>query len=199
MERENRGPGRDEARTDAEAIARAVLEPASHLHGDGQADRVRDRGDDAARELRIVEQRRPRAGLRHLAHRAAEVDVDEIGSGRLDHPSRLRHRGRVGAEDLNRQGMLVGRDAEVPERLFVAVLDSGAGDHLRAHEPGPEPPALAPKGLHADARHRRQDESGRHLDGFDEPAFAEIDLHAAMVDGGSLRARHRDSYPSRPS
>ena len=170
-----------------EAVARAVSEAAAHLHRHGQLDRVGDGGDDATREVGVVEQRRSGAGLRHLPHRAAEVDVDEVRAGCLDHAGRVCHRGRVGAEDLDRERVLVGGDAEIAERLLVSVLDAGAGDHLGADEPGPEPPSLAPERLHADACHRRQHEARRHLDGADVPALSEIDCHAAMVDGCRLR------------
>ncbi len=83
-----------------------------------------DRLDDPARVVGVVEQRGARAGLRHLPDRAAEVDVDDVGAGRLDHPGRLGHRDRVGAEDLDRQRMLVGGHPQVAERPLVAVLDA---------------------------------------------------------------------------
>ena len=181
-------PGLDEPRADGEAVAGAVPQAAAHLHRDRHVDRSATAETIAAREIGIVEQRRPGARLRHLAHRAAEVDVDEVGTGGLDHPRRLGHRVGVGAEDLDRERMLVGCDTEVAERLLVAVLDPGAGDHLGADEPGPETPALAAERLHADARHRREDESRRHLDVVDVPALPEVDLHRPMVDAGRLRA-----------
>ena len=177
MQGENGCSGLDESRADVEAVARAVAQAAAHLHRDGHVDGLRDRRDDAAGELGVVEQRRPGARLRHLADGAAEVDVDEVGAGRLDHARRLRHRAGVRAEDLDRERMLVRRDAQVPERLLVAVLDAGARDHLRADEARSEAASLAPKCLHADARHRREHEPRRHLDGVDEPAFPEVDLH----------------------
>ena len=161
----------DELRADLEARPRAVAEAAAHLDADGDVDGVRDRLDDRARARRVVEQRRAGAGLRHLAHRAAEVDVDEVGARRLDHPRRLGHRARIRAEDLDRERMLVGGDAKVAERLLVAVLDPGAADHLRADEPGAETAALAPERLHADARHRRQHEPSRDLDIPNPPAL----------------------------
>ena len=124
----------------------------------------------ARRPSRLVEQRRARTGLRHLADRAAEVDVDEVGAGSLDHPRRVGHRARLGAEDLDRQRMLVGGDAQVAERLLVPVLDPGAADHLGADETGAEAPSLAAKCLHADARHRREHEPRRDLHVPDVPA-----------------------------
>ena len=141
----------------------------------------------------------PAPGLRHLAHRAAEVDVDDVRACVFDHSRRFRHRAGIGAKDLDRQGMLVGGDPEVTERLLVAVLDSRTRDHLGADEPRAEPAPLPPECLHADSRHRRENESSRHLDGVDEPAFPEVDLHHVMVDGCSLRAGCVGSYPSRPS
>ena len=42
-----------------------------------------------------------------------------------------------------------------------------------------EAASLAAERLHADARHRREHEPGRHLDRVDEPAFPEVDLHGA--------------------
>ena len=90
----------------------------------GSVDRAGDRLDDPRRVVGVVEQRRAGAGLRHLADGAAEVDVDDVRAGGLDHPRRLGHRGRVGAEDLDRERVLVGGDAQVAERALVPVLDS---------------------------------------------------------------------------
>ena len=156
MERERRRARLDQARADVERVARAVGQPAAHLHGDGHGHRAGHSADDLARPLRILEQRRAGAGLRHLAHGAAEVDVDDVGAGVLDHPGRLGHDGGLRAEDLHRQRGFVARDAEVAERALVAVAQARAAHHLRADEPGSEAPALAPEGLHADARHGRE-------------------------------------------
>src|SRR5262249_56283223 len=63
---------------------------------------------------------------------AAEVHVDDVGARRLDHPGSLCHRTRVGAEDLDRERVLVGTDPEVPERALVSMLDARHRDHLGA-------------------------------------------------------------------
>src|SRR5262249_19826774 len=138
----------------------------------------------------------PRAGLRDLLHRTAEVDVDDVGAHCLDHPRGLGHRPGVGAEELDRERMLVRRDAEVAKRLLVAMLDAGATDQLRADEPGAVPPTLATKCLHADARHRREDEARGHLDGADSPGFAEVDHGCRMVLASRLTLLERGSYHS---
>ena len=119
----------------------------------------------------------PGAGLRHLPDGAAEVDVDDVCAGVLDHARRLGHHGRVGAEDLHGERMLVAGDAQIAKRALVAVVQSGAADHLGADEPGPEPAALAAERLHADAGHRSEHEPGRNLHRPDPPGGAEIDVH----------------------
>ena len=136
------------------------------------------------RVVRVVEQRGARAGLRHLADGAAEVDVDDVGAGGLDHPRRLGHRARVGAEDLDRERMLVGGDPQVAERPLVAVLDPGARDHLRADETRAVAPSLAAERLHADARHRREDEP--------------VGISTGPIDQGSRRSTciETDGTPS---
>ena len=143
----------------------------------GQRDRVRDRLDDRARARRLLEAVRARAGLRHLADGAAEVDVDDVRARILDHARGLGHHAGLGAEDLNRQRMLVGGDPQVAERALVLVREPGAADHLRADEPGAEAAALPAEGLHAHACHRREHEAGRDLDVTDSPGFVEIYLH----------------------
>src|SRR5207253_8603579 len=109
----------------------------------------------------------------------AEIDVDDVGPGRLDDPRRLGHHARLRAEDLDRERVLVARDAQVAERPLVAVVDPGAAHHLGADEPGAEAAALPAERLDADAGHRRQDDAASDLDGPDAPRFAEIRLHEA--------------------
>ena len=104
----------------------------------------------------------------------------------------------IGAEELDGERMLVGGDAEIPERLLVAVLDPGAADHLRADEPRAVAASLAPKGLDADTRHGGEHEPRRDLDGADLPRFAKVDHGRRMVLAGCLTLLERGSYHSRP-
>jgi hypothetical protein len=173
------------------ALAPTSASRGPHLHRHGQVDRLDDRLHDRARAIRVLQHRRPGARLRHLAHRAAEVEVDEVCPGRLDHPRGLGHRARIRAEELDRERVLVGGDPQVAERPLVAVLDAGAADHLGADEPGPEAAALASKGLHADARHRRQHEAGRDLHGADRPRRAQVELLHRLNGRGGPEARRR--------
>ncbi len=175
MQGERRSARVDESGPELEARARAVPEASPQLDGDGKVDGVRHGLDDAARERLIFQERRACARSRHLAHRAAEVEIDEVGAYCLDHLRGVREGAWFGAEELNCERMLVGGDPEVPECPLVSVLDSGAADHLRADEPGPVAASLAPKRLHADSRHRREHEPRRHLDRADAPRCTKID------------------------
>ena len=140
-----------------------------------------DRVDDRARAVRVVQAVGAGAGLRHLANRAAEIDVDDVGARVLDHAGGLGHHARLGAEDLHGQRMLIGGDAQVAKGSLVLVGEAGAAHHLGADEPCAEAAALPAECLDADARHRRQNEPRGDLDGPDSPGFAEIYLHRGPI------------------
>ena len=177
VQRQRRAP----ASTSRGPISRHAREPFSTprriftLTGSGVAPATASTSRQAL--VWVVEHRGAGAGLRHLPDRAAEVDVDDVGAGGGDDPGGLGHRGRVRAEDLDRQGVLVGGDPEIAERPLVAVLDPGHRDHLRADEPGPVAPPLAAKCLHADTRHRGQNEPPGDLDAAEQPGFCQVDVH----------------------
>jgi hypothetical protein len=82
----------------------------AHLHGHGHVHGLCDGRDDPRGALGIVEQSRARAGLRHLAHRAAEVDVHDVGAGVLDHPRGFGHQSGLRAEDLDGERPFLARD-----------------------------------------------------------------------------------------
>ncbi len=199
MERQRRRARLDEPRPDLETRTRAVLDAAPHLHRDRHVDRACDRGDDAARELRILHQVRARARLRHLLDGTAEVHVDDVRAGGHDHPRCLGHLRGIRAEDLDRERMLVGSDPEIAERLLVLVPDPRSRDHLRAHETGTEAASLAAKRLNRDSCHRRENDPRRHLDPADRPRFSKVKGHRPMVSGtrGTIRPR-RGALRQRP-
>ena len=198
MERERRRARFDEPRAELETGARAVLDSTAQLDRDRDVDGLGDRLDDAGGEVGLFEEVCARARARHLPHGTAEVEVDDVCADRLHHAGCIGHRSRLGAEELDRQRMLVRGNAEVAERPLVAVLDPRAAHHLGAHEPGAVPAALAPERLHADAGHWRENEACGHLDSADLPRGAEVD------HGGSADRRRRltfvlpCSYDSRP-
>ena len=198
MERQRRRSRLDEPRPELEARARAVLDAAPHLHRDRDVDRARDRGDDPHRELRILHQMRAGAGLRHLADGAAEVHVDDVRARRTRPSAPPPPSSRLRAEDLDRERMLVGRDAQIAERPLVAVPDPGGRDHLRAHEPRAEAAALAAEGLDRDAGHRREHDPRRHLDPADRPRVPQVHRHSPMVSASRLTTLRRAGYHPPP-
>ncbi len=181
VEREALRAGVDEPRPEVEAGPRAVLEAAAHLHRHGHGHGFRHGGDDPARAIGLVEQRRAGAGLRDLADGAAEVDVDDVRACGDDRRRGLGHVRRLGAEDLDGERPLVLRDSQVAERALVAVVNAGAAHHLRADETGAVAPALPPEGLHAHAGHRREHEPRGDLHGADAPRVTKIYLHRARI------------------
>ena len=181
MERQGSRAGIDQPRPHRQARARAVLEPAPQLDGHRHRNGRRHGLDDSAGPIGLVEKCRPGSGLCHLLDRAAEVDIDDVRAGFLDHRGGIRHHSRIGAEDLHRQGALVGRDAQIAQSALVSVLQTGARDHLGADEPGAKSPSLAPKRLHADACHRRQNQAAGDLHRPDVPRLVKIYLHRAEI------------------
>jgi hypothetical protein len=174
-------PGLHETGADFERRPRAVLDSAAQLHAHRDVDGLGDGLDDRRGAVGLVEQRRARPGLRHLSDGAAEVDVHEVGAGRLDHAGRLGHHAGLGPEDLDRQRMLVTADTEIPQRALVSVREAGAADHLGAHQTGAVPPSLAAKCLHAHACHRGEHEPRMYLDGADAPGSVQIDTHGKGI------------------
>ena len=88
--------------------------------------------------LRIVEQRRARARLADLRHRAAHVDVHHIGSRRGHALGGRGHHVGIVSEQLHGNGVFVGVDPQqLADGALVAVVDREARDHLRDHQPGP--------------------------------------------------------------
>ena len=165
------------ASTSLGATESAAREPSSRprriftVTGTATASATAD--DDPAGAIRVLEQRRTGAGLRDLPDRAAEVDVDDVGARVLDHARGLGHDGRLGAEDLHCERVLVRADQQVAERALVPYERPGAAHHLGADESCAEAASLASKGLHADACHRCEDEPGRDLDRPDPPGCCE--------------------------
>ncbi len=157
--------------------SRAVREPFSkssaHLHRDRHVDRVDHRPGQATGEVVLLQRAGSGSGLGDLAHGAAEVDVDDVGARSDHHLGRLGHPLGLGAKDLDGQRMFVPGDPQVPQSALVAVGQSARGNHLRAHQPGPESTSLAAERLHRDTGHRRQHDPGGNLDIPDVPVLGQ--------------------------
>ena len=85
----------------------------------------------------VVEQGRAGAGLADLPDGAAHVEVDHVGAGLGRYGRRDPHDLGVVAEQLDRDRVLVGVDAqELAVGALVAVLEPEARHHLRDREAG---------------------------------------------------------------
>ena len=162
MERQRRCARLDQPRPELEARARAVLAPRGAASR-SPAGRLRSRPPRRCRQARSASSSRCApapvrvtflTGQPKLRSTMSAPTASTIRAASAIEP-------RLGAEELDRERVLVGGDAQVAEGALVAVLDPGAADHLGAHEPRAVAPALAPERLHADARHRREHEARR--------------------------------------
>jgi hypothetical protein len=123
-------------------IAGLVVPATPGLDRYRQVSRSDDRTNDALDEVKLPEAPRSAIPLHHLLHRAAEVDVDELGLVVLgDQPCRLGHCVGVGPVDLDSDGSL--------DRLELRPLQGGADpaadrlgrQELGQHDVGPHSPA----------------------------------------------------------
>ena len=145
-------PSSTRRRASVDAAAVAGTDARAQLDRDRQPAAARRRPRQRDRPVGIGQQRRPGAGLAHLGHRAAHVDVDQVGAGGGHPLGGRRHHLGVVAEQLHRHRVLVGVD---PQQLaagaLVAVVHGEARDHLgddqagavalglQAHEPVADP------------------------------------------------------------
>ena len=84
----------------------------AQLDRHGQAAALARGARDRDRPVGIVEQRRPGSRPADLSHRAAHVDVDEVGAGVRRDRGRLSHDRGIVAEELHRDRVLVRVDAQ---------------------------------------------------------------------------------------
>ena len=102
---------------------------------------------------------------RHLAdsdlfHRAAEVDVDQIGAFVHGNARRLRHRNRVAPRQLHRGYAACAIDLGHGQRFRVLADHCPGGNHFRDNHAGAKRFGDPAKWQVGDAGHRRQDDRG---------------------------------------
>ncbi len=118
--------------------------------------------DDVGDEREIAEAAGAAVALHDLLHRAAEIDVDEVGCEHIgDECGGIAHRDRIGAEDLHADRVLLGAEAQLGERRFVLAADAlgrkeFGDDHVRA-----EAAAKPAEGRLRHPRHGREVEWNR--------------------------------------
>ena len=123
---------------DLDDVLRILVPPQPRLDRHGQTDRL----DDAARHLdhfwHVAHHAAAGSAPGDLAHRAAEIDVDQVGSGRLGHTGRLDHRFDLMAVKLNADRPLVIVQTELGHRLGRIADQPVARNELRVDHIGPE-------------------------------------------------------------
>src|SRR3954451_2522789 len=179
----------DQAAGDLEAAPVARHEPRAQLDGYRQPAPLYRRARDGDGLLRVLEKGGAGAGLHDLLDRAAHVDVDQVGAGLTGLLGGDLHHLRVVAEELDRDRVLVGVDAqEFAQRALVAVLDPEARDHLGHGKASTLAARLHSDEPVADARQRRQDRTVREADASELPGLVD---HASQARRGRWDARRR--------
>ena len=145
-------------------VQAGVVPAHAHLQRHRHRHRPHRRLQDARRRRLVAHQRGAgQLADRDLFHRAAEIDVDDVGAAIDRDPRRLGHRRRVAAGELHRGGLPLWPSSSAIRRV-VAVLPHHrpGGDHLGYHQPGAKLPGEPAERQVGHARHRRQDD--RRLD-----------------------------------
>ena len=113
-------------------LAARIDEPGAHLDGDRD---LLYMGHDIFKNLRgevgMLEKGGPRAGSRDLAHRASEIQIENLESNRLDHGRGFSHGIRVVADELSAERLVVGDPADEREGSFIPPCEGFGGDHFR--------------------------------------------------------------------
>ena len=108
------------------------FQPLRILHVTGRCVLRDDGADHLLHEIEILEAAGAAVAPDDLLHRAAEVDVDELGLENVGHEARrLAHRRGIGAEDLHADRPLVGAEAQLVEGRLVLAPDAFGGEELR--------------------------------------------------------------------
>ncbi len=111
---------------------------------------------------------------------------------------RLAHHVGVVAEELHRDGVLVGVDAqELADGALVAVLETEARHHLGHHEPGAVALGLQAHEPVADAGQRGEHQAVRQLVTAERPGVGEL-AHGHIVTEGGAQLRLRSQMMRRP-
>ncbi len=178
VQRERAGAGVLHPERDAHRVALLVAPAAPGLHRDRQVRGTDDRADDAVHQIQVAEAAGAAVPLHHLLHRAAEVDVDELGPVVLgDERGGLRHGVGIGAVDLDADRPLDLLELGALESVPDPAADGLGGEELGQHDVGPHPPAdLAERRLRHPG-HGGQEERERVRGGIGQ-------LHGEKILGG---------------
>ena len=93
----------------------------------------------------------------HFLDRAAEIDIDNLGTAVGIDLGGFAHCVRLATSELDRHGLFFGAALNHCHRLAALADHCLAGDHLRHHEGGAQALDKAAKRQIGNTRHRRQD------------------------------------------
>jgi hypothetical protein len=141
--------------------------------------------NDPVHLVEVPEASRAAVALHDLLDRAAEVDVDELGSVVLrDQPGRLGHGGGVGTIDLNADGTLHLLELGTLKRGADPAPDGLRREEFGDHDVGTHPPAHLAVWRLGDAGHGCEDER--------KPVLArEGQLHGRKILGARVGGNER--------
>ena len=125
--------------------------PMRHLTVTGMRTRRAHGGDACGDQIGLGHQAGAEAALLHAVRRTADVEVDLVVAEAFADGGGLGELCGIGAAELQRDGMLVGCEAE--QARAIAVQDGVGGDHLgveerMAREPAMEGPAVPVRPIH---------------------------------------------------
>src|SRR5438270_3961983 len=93
--------------------------------------------DDRLDESEILQTSRATVPLNHFLHRAAEVDVDELGLEYVgDEPCGFAHCHGIGAEDLNANRPLIAAKPQLVERRCILAANAFGREEFGDHYVG---------------------------------------------------------------
>ena len=130
------------------AVDGALIPAQAHLYGDGPAARPPDhRLSHPDGLVRGAHQPRAVPGIGHLGHRAAHVDVQDVGAGDLPgNGGGLLHTPLVAAEQLGGGGVLPFPQLEQRQGLLILITQGLGGHHLGNGIARPQFPADGAEG-----------------------------------------------------
>ncbi len=148
--------GNDGARQPIERHFRILVvdaDPAFHRHRNFH--RALHRRDAGCNEVGLRHQAGAEAAVLHPIRRTADIEVDLVIAETLADPRGFSELARIGAAELQRDGMLAGIEAEQPRA--VAMDDGGRGQHLRVEPRAPRQQAMEHAAMPVGPVHHRGD------------------------------------------
>ncbi len=163
-------PAASARRANSGGVEARLIPPQPHLQRDrdryGADHRLHQRGG----MVEIAHQGRARQLARHLARRAAHIDVDDVGAQLLGRPRALPHPARLAADKLYDERLAVGARSLAP-RLEARRRQLLAGDHLGYDQTSPVAQRQPPERGVGDPRH------GREQNGVGQRVRPDANLH----------------------